>query len=242
MSDFDTTSEIPDGPTKRWTPAARFTDLSERIARTLSALDRSTRGTPQWDEEADNGESVLPPKSESSTLFPSARNGYDRASVDAHVAELQRELAELRDRSPERIVAEEIDRIGKQTSEIIRLAYEKADEITRAAQANAQRTVDEAARKARELSEEAERHLHELDAETDTVWRDRTRLVEDVRSLATALFALAEDAADRFPAEGAHDDEETLDVASVGGPLDVPSGQPIMVEDLRQPSHGAFAE
>jgi hypothetical protein len=242
MSGFDTSSEIPDGPTKRWTPAARLTDLSERIARTLSALDRSTRGTPHWDEEADSGESVLPPKWEASNLFPSARNGYDRASVDAHVTELQRELDELRDRTPERVVAEEIDRIGKQTSEIIRLAHDKADEITSVAQANAERTVDEAARKARERSEEAERHLHELDAETDTVWRDRRRLVEDVRGLATALFALAEDAADKFPPEGPQDDEEPQDVASVGGPLDVPSGRPIKVEDLRQPSHGLLVE
>lgn len=255
MSDFDTTefnaTENNAAPIRRWTAGARFSDFGGRVARTLSALDRSTRGTPQWDgdeADAETGDetgawgSVLPPRFEVSSTFPSARSGYDRASVDAHVAELERELAELRDRTPQRLVAEEIDRIGKQTSEIIRLAHDKADEIKRTAQLTGERSVEEATRKAREISEQAERHLRELDAETDTVWRDRTRLIEDVRSLATALFALAEDAADRFPAEPALD-QATQDVAAVEpAPVDVPSGAPIMVEDLRQPSHGAFYE
>jgi hypothetical protein len=49
------------------------------------------------------------------------------------------------------------------------------------------------------MTEQAKGQLRELDLETDAVWRERRRLVEDVRTTATALFALAEDAIERFP-------------------------------------------
>ena len=40
-----------------------------------------------------------------------------------------------------------------------------------------------------------------LDSETDSVWRERERLLEDARNVGLALIALAEEAAERFPAE-----------------------------------------
>ena len=49
------------------------------------------------------------------------------------------------------------------------------------------------------MTEDAKRKLRQLDTETDAVWAERGRLIEDVRNVATALFSLAEDAADRFP-------------------------------------------
>ena len=52
------------------------------------------------------------------------------------------------------------------------------------------------------MTEEAKRNLRQLDTETDAVWAERGRLIEDVRNVATALFSLAEDAADRFPEDG----------------------------------------
>ena len=53
------------------------------------------------------------------------------------------------------------------------------------------------------ITAQAKRRLHELDNETDAVWRERTRLlVEDARGVGAALIALAEEAAERFPAAG----------------------------------------
>jgi hypothetical protein len=49
------------------------------------------------------------------------------------------------------------------------------------------------------MTEDATRKLRQLDSETDAVWAERIRLIEDVRNVATSLFSLAEDACDRFP-------------------------------------------
>jgi hypothetical protein len=43
--------------------------------------------------------------------------------------------------------------------------------------------------------------VKDLDAETDRIWAERHRIVEDTRELARQLVGLAESAADRFPAE-----------------------------------------
>jgi hypothetical protein len=51
------------------------------------------------------------------------------------------------------------------------------------------------------MKDEAKSKLRELDTETDAVWRERSRLIEDVRSVATTLFSLAEEATERFPSE-----------------------------------------
>jgi hypothetical protein len=40
----------------------------------------------------------------------------------------------------------------------------------------------------------------DLDSETDRIWAERHRIVEDARELATQLVALAESAGERFPA------------------------------------------
>src|SRR6185312_1479029 len=52
------------------------------------------------------------------------------------------------------------------------------------------------------MTEDAKRKLRQLDTETDAVWAERGRLIEDVRNVATSLFSLAEDAAERFPEDG----------------------------------------
>ena len=92
--------------------------------------------------------------------------------------------------------------MGEETSAILRVAHEQASEITRRAETQADRCVQDAAANAVSMTEDAKRKLRQLDGETDAVWAERGRLIEDVRSVATALFSLAEDAADRFPEEG----------------------------------------
>jgi vacuolar-type H+-ATPase subunit H len=145
--------------------------------------------------------------------FPVGRLGYNRAAVDARIAALESELAELRAMPPQPSISEEIERLGEQTASILVVAHDqanqttqaaeqKAKEMTRLAQEQADRCIADAASNAVAITEKAKRELGELDEETDSVWRERTRLLEDARTVGTALITLAAEAAARFPAEG----------------------------------------
>jgi len=98
-------------------------------------------------------------------------------------------------------VSDEIQKIGEQTAAILQTAHQQANETTRKAQAEADKCLSDAAANAISMKEEAKQQLRHLDTETDAVWHERSRLIDDVRTVATALFSLAEDATDRFPPE-----------------------------------------
>jgi cell division septum initiation protein DivIVA len=145
--------------------------------------------------------------------FPVGRLGYNRIAVDARIAELEAELEELRAIPPQPSITEEIERLGEQTASILvvahdqasqttRVAEEKAKETTRLAQEQADRCIADAASNAVAITEKAKRELRELDEETDNVWHERTRLLDDARTVGQALITLAEEAKARFPAEG----------------------------------------
>ena len=51
------------------------------------------------------------------------------------------------------------------------------------------------------MTEHAKRKLADLDIETDAIWRERARLLDDAREVGLALIALAEEALERFPEE-----------------------------------------
>ncbi len=97
-------------------------------------------------------------------------------------------------------ISEEIERLGEQTASILVVAHDKAHETARRAQQQAARAVSEAAANAERLTAEAERRLRELDEETDSVWQERERLLEDVREVSRTLATLADAATERFPA------------------------------------------
>lgn len=216
MSDFERSGMTFDEPVKRRSPGTWFADLGDRLARGFNNLDRPATDEPEWEEydepeqvtavadpidwEADDPDELLSGRKQ---RFPAARHGYDRRAVDAHLAALERELAELRvQRLPAPAIEDEIERVGEETSAILRVAHEQAAEITRRAQAQADRCVADAAANAVAMTEDAKRKLRHLDSETDAVWAERARLIDDVRNVATALFSLAEEAVDRFPEEG----------------------------------------
>ncbi len=158
---------------------------------------------PQWEPqpEAEAGPE-LHPEAEGLAPFPVGRLGYNRAAVDARIAELEAELEELRAIPPQPSINEEIERLGEQTASILVVAHDQAHETTRLAQEQADRCIADAASNAVAITEKAKRELIEIDEETDTVWRERTRLLEDARNVGSALIALSEAAAARFPAEG----------------------------------------
>ncbi len=177
-----------------------------RLARTFGGFDRTHAELPDW-EDGGGGEYRTAVQTDGHweqepTRFPTVRHGYDCEAVDQHVDALERELAGLRDRVPSAdAISAEIARIGEQTAAILQVAHESAHETRRDAQAEADRCLADAAANALAITDEAQQRLRQLDSETDQVWRERGRLIEDVRAVATALFSVADDAAGRFPPE-----------------------------------------
>jgi cell division septum initiation protein DivIVA len=211
VSHFDRPSPTLDKPRKPKTVGSRLADIGDRLARTFTVVDRPgfyVSPEPGVDEFALPGETEQPWE-RIAARFPVARDGYDRAAVDEHVSELERELAAVerelaevrRKESSSTAVAEEISRIGEQTSTILMTAHEQARDITRRAKAQADGMVADAATRATAMTQASERRLRELDGETDSIWSERAQLIDDVRGLATALMTLAEDSAKRFPPE-----------------------------------------
>ena len=149
-------------------------------------------------EPADDPEAAPEPASR----FPTAPLGYNRQAVDQHLTELEAELAGLRANvAPPVSITEEIERIGEQTASILVVAHDKAHETARLAQEQADRAVSEASINAQRITAEAQRRLRELDEETEAVWRERERLLEDVRVVSATLSRLVDEAAARFPAD-----------------------------------------
>jgi hypothetical protein len=196
---------------KRRSAAQRFGDLSDRLSRTFNNFDRPRPDLPAWvtgedPDYPDASETVA--WSPTDQRFPVVRNGYDCVAVDQELSALERELTELKaHRASTDTVAAEIDRIGTQTAAVLQAAYEQAAEITREARHQADKCLADAAANAVEMTEDANRRLRELDVETDSVWQERSRLIDDARGVATQLFALADDAAARFPTESEKPDQ-----------------------------------
>ncbi|MBV8945158.1 MAG: DivIVA domain-containing protein [Solirubrobacterales bacterium] len=223
MSDFERSGTTYDEPVKRRSPGTWFADIGDKLSRGFSSFDRPVDDDPTWaayDETDQPTAAVDAAQLEpAARRFPTALHGYDREAVEAHVAELEREIAELHGRrSPVPAVEEELERVGEETSAILKVAHAQAAEITRRAQSQADRCLSDAAANAVAMTENAKRNLRELDSETDAVWAERGRLIEDVRNVATALFSLAEDAADRFP----EDAERGGSTATVAAPAPMP--------------------
>ncbi|MFL5864451.1 MAG: DivIVA domain-containing protein [Solirubrobacteraceae bacterium] len=193
-----------DGPEE----AARspFADIAGRFANWMTGADRLPVEDPLDAEEPGVGPVAdapppVPPETDDTSRFPLAPFGYNRAAVDEHLAALERELVQVRAKqAPAVSITEELERIGEQTASILVVAHDKAHETTRLAQEQAERCVADAAANAVAMTEDAKRRLRDLDNETEAVWRERERLLEDVRAVSAALATLADQASDRFPA------------------------------------------
>ena len=134
-------------------------------------------------------------------LFKPARRGYDRAEVDAYVAQLQRQVRELQaqQQSPDAAVRSALERVGDQVAEVLKQATDTADEIVATAQSDARGHRAEVDREIAHVTSLAEQRLHELDVDTDRIWGERERIVADARDLSRQLSQLADLAAERFP-------------------------------------------
>jgi DivIVA domain-containing protein len=206
MAAYDNRSLALDRSSKQ---RSRLGPVGKRLANALLGMETHDPRPAGWqlarrlrDERGSVGEEVLP-------RFPMARRGYDCAAVDAHVAELERELAgveaelaDLRARSASADeMATEIKRIGEQTSTVLIAVQEQREEILRAARTEADRCVADATAKASAATAEGEARLRELEAQTEATCRQRDRLLEDARTVSAALAALADSAHERIPAK-----------------------------------------
>ena len=208
MSELNRPGATVDRPTKRKQTSSRLADLGDRIARTFTPtpVDRTNPAAAPWDVATEAhyavSDGVDAPWEDDQSPFPVVRSGYDRDAVDAYLNELEQEIDDLRaHRASENDVSAEIKKIGEQAAAILQTAHQQAAETTRKAREEAEKCLADAAANAISMKDEAKSKLRELDTETDAVWRERARLIEDVRGVATTLFSLAEDATERFPSE-----------------------------------------
>ena len=135
-------------------------------------------------------------------LFPFVIRGYDRRLVDEHVELLTERLAELEAlQSPSVAVQEALERVANDTGSILKEAHETADGVLSRANAEAERLVREATEEADRTIASAEARVRQVAIDTDSLWQERMRLIDDSRAVAASLTVLADEAAARFPAE-----------------------------------------
>ena len=143
--------------------------------------------------------------------FPVVLRGYDRIAVDAYLRRLTRRLSDLEaNRSPDSAVRRALERVGEEVSGILQRAHETADQITSQSRSEAEDRLESARLEAAQITARARERLRELDTETDRIWSERMRILEDVRNLSAELVKLSDEAAERFPA--ASDTGETVAV------------------------------
>ncbi len=140
--------------------------------------------------------------------FPAALRGYDRLAVDAYVQRVSQLVAELQaTRSPEAAVRRALERVGEQISGVLQRAHETAEQITVQSRREAEDRLEQARAEARQIAGLAEQRVKDLDADTDRIWIERHRIVDDARDLASQLLTLAATAGERFPEADATEPE-----------------------------------
>ncbi len=234
MSDFERSGDRAgvtyDEPARRRSAGTFFADIGDRLARGFNSFDRPQPDDPEWEPYDDVDQptaavDTVPPPEPQRKRFATAHHGYDRDAVDDYIDGLEHEIGQMAAKlsaqrsSPSSAIEAEISRVGEETSAILRVAHEQASEITRRARVEADRCVADAASNAVAMTEDAKRKLRQLDSETDAVWAERVRLIEDVRNVATSLFSLAEDATDRFP------EDADKGGATVSAPAETPAAR-----------------
>ena len=132
--------------------------------------------------------------------FPLVIRGYDRRSVDEYLDAATARLAELEAmQSPSLAVQEALERVANDTGSILKEAHETADGVMSRAREEADRLVREAREEADRTIASAEARVRQIGIDTDALWQERLRLIEDAQATAGSLSALAEEAAGRFP-------------------------------------------
>src|SRR5579862_5822729 len=160
--------------------------------------------------------------------FPVVLRGYDRIAVDAYVRKTSQLVAELQaTRSPEAAVRRALERVGEEVSGILQRAHETGARITAQSRSEAEDRLETARREAGQIVSRAEERVRELDAETERIWAERHRIVEDTRELARELLSLTDSADDRFPADAASVEEAALPGLAAVPPTGIEAVPPV---------------
>jgi hypothetical protein len=159
-------------------------------------------------------------------VLPLTRSGaYAREPVDRRLAELEHELAVARGAAATpRGVEAEIQYLGEETAEILRVAHQKAEALVTRATEEAEALRAAALADAEAVKAAAELRLRQLDSETELIWAERTRLTDDTLRLSEALRTIAKSAVERFP-PAAEEPTPGLAVAEPVDPGRVAAGQ-----------------
>jgi cell division septum initiation protein DivIVA len=167
--------------------------------------------------------------------FPLVIRGYDRRSVDEYLEATSLRLGELEAlQSPSVAVQEALERVANDTGSILKEAHETAEGVLTRAQEEADRLVREAREEADRTVASAEARVRQIGIDTDALWQERLRLIEDAQGTAVALSALAEEAAARFPA-WEPEDEAAVDAGVVAvEPVDEVVDQPTEAFDVAE--------
>jgi len=132
--------------------------------------------------------------------FPLALRGYDRAAVDAHLAQMAQLVAELEaTQLRENVVQRALDEVGEQTSGILQHAHDTAEEIAARSRSQAEGRIQRAEREAELVRREAETYAERVAADTRALTEERRKLIEELRQYAEDVLAVADDALERLP-------------------------------------------
>jgi DivIVA domain-containing protein len=174
-------------------------------------------------------------------LLRAAREAADEITAsaqqeaDERTGRAKAEAAELivnTSAEADRVKAEADDLVAKASREAddtVAKAKAETDEMLAAARAEAQNTLASAQTEAKEriqrleeeldgLRERAEARLHQLQADTETVWKERHELLDDIHRIASNLVEVANTAASRFPRKDAPEPKGAGAKAGAGPP------------------------
>jgi cell division septum initiation protein DivIVA len=110
----------------------------------------------------------------------------------------QQEAAELRETS-RRESAELTETTAQETTALRESATREAERERAAARREAEEARDAARREAEDLLQAAESRARELAHNAEAIWRERRRLVDDMRAVGEQLVAIGDAEAKRFP-------------------------------------------
>jgi cell division septum initiation protein DivIVA len=110
----------------------------------------------------------------------------------------QHESASLREMATDE-VNELRETATREVTELRETAAREAQQLRAAAQQEADRVLGDARREAEELLDVAETRARELAQNAETIWRERRRLVDDMRAIGEQLTSIGEAETKRFP-------------------------------------------
>jgi cell division septum initiation protein DivIVA len=165
--------------------------------------------------------------------FKTARkSGYDRAEVDAYIADLHRQIAELELRpDPDDAVKHALKQLGEHVGGILQRAQQTAAQITEEAEREAERRRLSALAQVADEIRQARASVYELDVDADRIWAVRELILADARELANQLTAMIRAADARF----GHDRQDEQGVSSGY----VPEEEYVEAEVLEDDSYAA---